>query len=584
MLRFRAQFVCFVLVVAIPFAGIAQQESPAIPKLSEKIEVRVANVDVFVTDRAGNPISGLTRDDFEIVENKIPQPIVNFFEARPDATASLVPAAPPVPGVVAPVDSPAPPPRRVVFYIDNLTLTGSQRNRLIAEMKSFVNDSMRPHDEVMVATFNRMLHIPLTFTDDRTQIAAALDRLATESASGETRFNEAAIAQQDIHASGNSDQRVWLAKAYAQTVLNDVQQSAKAVTTLMTNLAGLEGKKVLVLASEGFPMQPGAEMFEYIDRLGEEVSSRDEIQVRLKNPPEIRGGAAQPSAPPAPMPGMTKMRGSAMVNAREFSAEKVIESIGSAANANGVTLYTIHAGALDGGVSAGADRSRAISNTVAMQSRSNAEAGLKSLAELTGGLASVTASKHQGLFDGIRRDLDSYYSLGYRPAAGEGERTIQVKLKKGGRYIVRTRRTFVQKSLDQEMSDRVIANLLSKPRGNDLKVLVTTEEAVETAKGKIRIPVKIHVPIDSLTLLEQNGGGLEGGFDVFVVVADAGGALSPVVHRTQRVGVAADQKESSKGTNYTYSLDFLMNRDAARVSVAIVDSISNVTSFARYDR
>lgn len=584
MLRFRAQCACVVLVSAISFAGSAQQESPAVPKLSEKIEVRVANVDVFVTDRAGNPIRDLTRDDFEIVENRIPQPIVNFFEARPDAIAPAAADVAPAAGAVLPAESAAPP-RRVVFYIDNLTLTASQRNRLIAEMKSFVNESMRPHDEVMVATFNRMLHIPLTFTDDRALIAAALEHLASESASGETRFNEAAMAQQDIHASGNNDQRVWLAKAYAQTVLNDVQQSAKAVKTLMTNLAGLDGKKVLVLASEGFPIQPGVEMFEYIDRLGEEVSSRDEIQIRLKNPPEIRSGnsaATQPAAPP-PMPGMSKMRGSAMVNAREFNAEKLIESIGAAANANGVTLYTIHAGALDGGVSAGADRSRAISNTVAMQSRSNAEAGLKSLAELTGGLASVTASKHQGLFDGIRRDLDSYYSLGYRPAPGEGERTIQVRVKKG-RYNVRTRRTFVQKSLDQEMSDRVIANLLSKPRGNDLKVLVTTEEAVETAKGKIRIPVKIHVPIDSLTLLEQNGGGLEGGFDVFVVVADAGGALSPVVHRTQRVGVAADQKESAKGTNYTYSLDFLMNREAARVSVAIVDSISNATSFARYDR
>jgi VWFA-related protein len=583
----RTQFVCFALAVSIPFAAHAQ-EQPAVPKLTEQIEVRIANVDVIVTDRAGKPVAGLTKDDFEIVENKIAQPIVNFFEARPDATAAVTTASPtgmaPVTADALPA-TPAPP-RRVVFYIDNLSLTGSERNQLLAEMKTFVND-MRPGDEVMIATFNRMLRIPLTFTSDREQITAALGRIAGESASGETRLNESFMAQQDIHASGNHEQRVFLAKAYAQTVLNDVQQSAKAVKTLMTNLAGLEGKKVLVLASEGFPVQPGVEMFEYIDRLGDEVSSRDEIQFRLKNPPEVRGSGgtvtAQPAIPP-PMPGMTKMLGSAMVNAREFSAEKVIESIGSAANANGVTLYTIHAGALDGGTSAGADRSRAISNTVAMHSRSNAEAGLKSLAELTGGLASVTASKHQGLFEGIRRDLDSYYSLGYRSAPGEGERTLQVRMKKGGRYIVRTRRTHVQKSLEQDMSDRVIANLLSKPRGNDLNVSITTEEEVETAQGKIRVPVKIHVPMDSLTLLEQTGGRLEGGFDVFVVVADKGGSLSPVVHRTQRVGVAADQKESSKGTNYTYSLDFLMNREAARVSVAIVDSTTNVTSFARYDR
>lgn len=52
----------------------------------------------------------------------------------------------------------------------------------------------------------------------------------------------------------------------------------------------------------------------------------------------------------------------------------------------------------------------------------------------------------------------------------------------------------------------------------------------------------------------------------------------------QKVSVGAHQMESRNGTSFTYSLDFLMNREAARVSVAIVDSISNVTSFARYDR
>ena len=37
--------------------------------LVEKIEVSVVNVDVTVTDRAGKPVRGLTRDDFEIFED-----------------------------------------------------------------------------------------------------------------------------------------------------------------------------------------------------------------------------------------------------------------------------------------------------------------------------------------------------------------------------------------------------------------------------------------------------------------------------------------------------------------------------------
>ena len=51
-------------------------------QLSESIEVRVVNVDVVVADRDGKPVTGLTKDDFEIFEDKKPQVITNFYEVR----------------------------------------------------------------------------------------------------------------------------------------------------------------------------------------------------------------------------------------------------------------------------------------------------------------------------------------------------------------------------------------------------------------------------------------------------------------------------------------------------------------------
>jgi len=71
------------IVVCIALVASAQQQQPApAPTLSERIEVRVAGIDVVVTDRAGNVITGLTKDDFELLENKVPRPIVNFYEAN----------------------------------------------------------------------------------------------------------------------------------------------------------------------------------------------------------------------------------------------------------------------------------------------------------------------------------------------------------------------------------------------------------------------------------------------------------------------------------------------------------------------
>src|SRR4051794_19105154 len=57
-------------------------------KLVESIEVRVVNIDVVVTDRSGNPVHGLTQDDFQVFENGKPQKITNLYEVRSE-TESL---------------------------------------------------------------------------------------------------------------------------------------------------------------------------------------------------------------------------------------------------------------------------------------------------------------------------------------------------------------------------------------------------------------------------------------------------------------------------------------------------------------
>src|SRR3954447_26980897 len=88
-------------LASVLFALSVQSQKPASapevkapPPLVEKIEVSVVNVDVTVTDRRGQPVSGLTRDDFEILEDGKPQPISNFYvvdavQAKSDARAEV---------------------------------------------------------------------------------------------------------------------------------------------------------------------------------------------------------------------------------------------------------------------------------------------------------------------------------------------------------------------------------------------------------------------------------------------------------------------------------------------------------------
>jgi len=50
----------------------------SVPTHNETMEVVVANVDVTVTAKDGTHVSGLLPDDFEILDNGVPQRVMNI--------------------------------------------------------------------------------------------------------------------------------------------------------------------------------------------------------------------------------------------------------------------------------------------------------------------------------------------------------------------------------------------------------------------------------------------------------------------------------------------------------------------------
>jgi VWFA-related protein len=73
---------CLVLIVALtPILGLAQapaRQTPQGPVATFRAGVRAIQVDAVVTDEQGNPVRGLTIEDFEITERGQPQPITTF--------------------------------------------------------------------------------------------------------------------------------------------------------------------------------------------------------------------------------------------------------------------------------------------------------------------------------------------------------------------------------------------------------------------------------------------------------------------------------------------------------------------------
>ncbi|HEY5610344.1 MAG TPA: VWA domain-containing protein, partial [Thermoanaerobaculia bacterium] len=530
------------------------QEQTEIPKLVETVDVRVINVDVVVTDRKGNPINGLQMDDFEVYENRRPQKVTNFYEVRATEAPTPVEPAAAAPAPAAPrVETEEIPPhlrRRVIFYVDNLSMAPFNRNRVFQQMKVFAKDALRPGDEAMIVTWNRSMKIRVPFTNDAKLIEQQLDAIAGESALGIQTISERRSLESRIRDTNNYNEAIAIARQYSQSVEHDLRQSVSAINGLISMFAGLEGKKILVLTTEGFPIQPGREMFMFIEEMRRE---KQEWQAST----------------------------SGSLESLSFESSRLIESIARGANANGITMYTLHAGGLAGGSEMSAENSQPIPYSVTQAALQNSTDSLHLMAEMTGGLAIVGTNNFKDGFKKIGRDLQSYYSLGYRSGTERVDRQRQVEVRvKNRNYVVRSRRSFVEKSVPTEMSDRVIANLFYPTSTNDLKITVTTGLPVRQEDGNFQIPVDVHIPMESLTFLPQ-GEMMLGGFSVFVAAANKAGDMSDVSRRSQQVRLKPDEMPTIKGKHYTYQLELLVEKGPNKISVGVIDEIANLTGFDR---
>ena len=124
-----------ILIGAGPTSRLAAQTADeSSPRLfTDKLEVRIVEVEVVATDKAGNSVTGLTKDDFELYEDGKPVTVTNFYAidgGREVAAADFPGAAP----GTEPAEAPATPaPHRqlnLVVFVDNLNTSPLQRNHV----------------------------------------------------------------------------------------------------------------------------------------------------------------------------------------------------------------------------------------------------------------------------------------------------------------------------------------------------------------------------------------------------------------------------------------------------------------------
>ncbi|MBK5298300.1 MAG: VWA domain-containing protein [Vicinamibacteria bacterium] len=150
------QHVALLCVIALTTALSAQDY---------RVEVRLVESEVRVTDRAGRPITDLTRADFTLTENGVPHDVatVQFVpQAENDRGTWEAPDGMPGEPVAAPIGSPT-----WVYVAAEVGTTDTKRT--IEALRAFVLGNLRPGFHVSIG--NR------PFTDARTDLIATINKL-----------------------------------------------------------------------------------------------------------------------------------------------------------------------------------------------------------------------------------------------------------------------------------------------------------------------------------------------------------------------------------------------------------------------
>ncbi len=551
-LVFRLVVPVLLPILALP-AGAQQpvKEKPpgGLAPLVTNVDVSVTNLDVIVTDSKGNRVTGLRKEDFEVVEDGLVQALTNFFaleagrvtivgdEPVPPPPAPSVPSAPALPPAVKA------PKTRIAIFVDNLHLTPFNRNRILRNVQDFVRTTVKDDVEAMVVTWDRSLKIRRKFTSDGRDLADVLKQVEELSAPGLTTVSERREVIQAIDDAKSEDQAVARVRSYAQSLRNDLEFTIDAMKTTLNQLSGLEGRKILLHVSEGLPQSPGAELWTYItDRFHSGTSG---------------------------------------VISQQFEFDRTSGYLGviQAANAAGVSIYTIDASGLsvDSAVTAENRTNQARLDTFI--ERGNLQSMLVAMAEETGGQAILNKNDITVALKEVEKDFTSYYSLGYRSIRSGVDRPhkVDVRVKKKG-LTVRARRSYLEKGPDTKINEAVISALYFPREDNPLGVGIEVGSAAPADSQNYHLPIRLRIPYPRITLLPE-GPKMRGRLVVYFMVIDASGDKSELA--TQPVPIELDARvvDSLAKKDHVFDATLLMKPGGHRISVAVRDEPTNVVSY-----
>jgi VWFA-related protein len=526
-----------------------------------KISTNLIQLDVIVTDKKGNQVMDLKPEDFEIYENNEKQDITNF------SYISLNSNGEPANSQIAEQiqrkkdKSFVPPPaqklqlekirRTYALVIDDLGLSFENVYWVQLNLRKFINEQMQDGDLVAIVRTGSGIGALQSFTNDKRQLLATIDKLrwnpqgrggvsAFAAISTTLKENLQGIKRADgkIRSPlGNEEDKEFEDRIADFQNENFSAGTLGALSYIIRGLRDLPGRKSVMLISEGFQL------------------TRDRMPTRI------------------------------------FDAMRVIADL---ANRSSVVIYTLDPRGLvaPDGATAQDDititASNGADNPLDKREEDFQESlqSLRFLAYETGGIPYVNQNN---IGNGLRRvlqDQNGYYLIGYQPDAETFDpkknkfNKLSVKIKREG-VKVRHRSGFfgitdnriaeVKRTPQQQ-----IYSALSSPFGkNDISLSVNTLFA-DSEKGGTFIRSLVNIDGRDLKFNLEADKTYKANFDIIAMIfGDNGTPVDKIAKNyTIRVGEKAYQKILQKG--FIYNLLVPVKKPGAyQFRVALRDSASS---------
>jgi VWFA-related protein len=250
----------------------AQQEVETFAPTS----VEVVRIEVVVTEKR-RAKAGLLREDFAVLEDGKPQPIVQFQAfSRPSSETTAAAAPEPAAPAAEEEKEGLLPGRYVVLAIDDVHMGFESLVRTQKALARFINQDLAPEDQVALVTTSGARALSQEFTTDRAVLRQTLSRLSVQERragwmgiphlseyqaelieAGDPTALDAAV--QEILASG-IEQDLVAAEGIARTKARAITEEAiynsrlvlESLEGLCRGLSGVSGRKAIFLLSDGF--------------------------------------------------------------------------------------------------------------------------------------------------------------------------------------------------------------------------------------------------------------------------------------------------------------------------------------------